>query len=253
MINIDNIVLWAVDPLKQLIEELYQSMVYTEMVSASTQILASEEFEQIVIERKTIDSIFNYDKIYSMIEKAKAEKESNFKLLLRHSLVTQFAYLEAGIKRLITAIFLHQPELFNNELVGKIKIELVEYKRLTEQERADYFFNKYEEHFGKEKYGWKRFERLLEPVGLNGDTDENIRDAITEHGQVRNLILHKNGVADIDFNRQCYHLGYSIGDEISISLEQFNRYIVADVAYCRIILERISQSYIGPLLPGTEV
>ncbi|WP_328661550.1 hypothetical protein [Nocardia salmonicida] len=61
--------------------------------------------------------------------------------------------------------------------------------------------------------GIGRFERLLEPVKLDGEVPREIKDAIYEAQQIRNVWAYRAGIADARFCDDCPKFPVSIGEK----------------------------------------
>jgi hypothetical protein len=77
------------------------------------------------------------------------------------------------------------------------------------------------------KVGVGAYESLLEPIGLGGHVPDRVRRTLLECQQVRNVIVHRNGVCDTRLVQACPWLGLKIGETISVHKRAFERYSTA--------------------------
>ncbi len=180
--------------------------------------------------------------------KAKKEIKNGFPFLMKQSIVMLYSQLETSIKHLIIQIFTIEGSLQHLKEINKIKISFSEYHNLNEVEKIEYFYKKFEENISTGmKYGVKRFEALLKPLALSGDIPEKLKNNISELSQVRNVIVHRNGVADkrfVDFFSSMQYntsMQYNIGDKIILNKEQFYKYNKSIYCYLIIISCRIGK------------
>jgi hypothetical protein len=77
------------------------------------------------------------------------------------------------------------------------------------------------------KPGVGRIEPLLDAVSLGGAVPDSVRRVVLELSQVRNLVVHKNGVVDRRFVDQCPWVRADVGGLLVIHADDLHRYGLA--------------------------
>jgi hypothetical protein len=84
-----------------------------------------------------------------------------------------------------------------------------------------------------------RFEEPLKVLGLGGFIDDTVRDAIFRLSQVRNVLVHRAGVADRRFIEQAVFATAKIGHEIPLTRKELSLYVLAIFLYVAEVGSRI--------------
>jgi len=71
------------------------------------------------------------------------------------------------------------------------------------------------------KIGVGRFESLLEAVGLGGAVPDSIKRTVLELSEIRNVLVHRDGVCDRRIGARCPWLNLKSGQQVAVSEEQF--------------------------------
>jgi hypothetical protein len=239
---------WAIDPLAMILGEFHLHLLYVKMTAAAIKLFASDEVEKIIDgipnNMPAKGSIYRELDIIEYQPAAVAEIENNYKNLVEQAVVGQFAYLESGIRRLIMAIYLNDQSQFVEERIKKISFSFIDIKNLSDLELSERFLRQLD-NLIVEPYGFQRFEKYLQVAGLDGlsmrnQIEKTYQRDITEHAQIRNLIVHKSGVVDSFFILQCPWLKVNVGEKIKLNLDDLNRYFMANAAYMKNLLRRIA-------------
>lgn len=94
------------------------------------------------------------------------------------------------------------------------------------------------------RYGFNRFEATLEPILGLSKTNKNIKTEIFKFSQIRNLLIHKNGVVDKKFKDLFKDAEQKIGSKISISNITMENCVDSIMTYAEDILDRIDENNI---------
>jgi hypothetical protein len=97
------------------------------------------------------------------------------------------------------------------------------------------------------KSGIGRFESVLNAVGMSGSVPPEVRDAILQLVEVRNAVVHRDGVADRRLVDKVPGLGFKVGETIQISRVEF---AIASTAAIWYILELRRRA--SAMFPGAE-
>jgi len=182
------------------------------------------------------------DRAKELVKFAEEERLNGFPLLHAHALTDLWSILEATIEDLLVANLLNEPETLGHETFSKIRIPLSEFQTLDEEERMRFVLSEFSRNQGAERRkGVERFEVLLEPFGLAGPVEDGVRKIIWEIQNVRNVLVHRAGVADRKFVQACPWLNLSVGDRVTINRESFDRYYHALSEYGTLLVFRIGE------------
>lgn len=179
---------------------------------------------------------------------AQDEVKNGFPLLHAQAVVSLWGGLETLIKSFLANWLAKEPKAMLVSQVQKLKVRVSEYESLDNEERCSYILDLLEREVKAPlKHGVTRFEVLLNVFGLGGNVKEEIRKNLYEIYQVRNVIVHRRSTVDTRFIKACPWLKYSIGDQLTVSHESFQRYKQAVMSYAALIMIRVG-SYFGKSL-----
>lgn len=170
---------------------------------------------------------------------AKTEIENDFPFLNSHSLMGIWGALEGMVEDLAVSWMQHNPSVLDEPKLAKIRLPLVEFQRMSDQDRLRFIVTEVQRDLGLElKSGATKFESLLTALGLGGSVDRKVRDAIFEAQNLRNIFAHRGGVADRRLVANCPQLHYKVGDPVKIGTENFVRMFFGIFTYGAIVLNR---------------
>lgn len=177
---------------------------------------------------KEIQSVLNY------------EASNGFPYLYSQATISLYTNLEAAIRDLVQNFFWYETILKQIKQFQVVKISYNDFIKLTSEERIFFLFDFYENSVAAGlKYGIERFESLLRPIGLSGEIDKSISNAIYELGQVRNNLVHNNGVVDKRLIEACPWLNLKIGERNSINVDKFENYRTNVMEYLMVVAKRV--------------
>jgi hypothetical protein len=175
-------------------------------------------------------------------EFAERERDRGFPLLYAHTTVAAWGALEAAITDFLVFWITEKPEVLKTEVFTGTKIPLAEFETLERDERMRLLVNELERSLRSQfKAGASRFEALLSAIELSGPMEEETRKDLYEMFHVRNVIVHRASIADRKFVEACPWLGYSIGDQLVVSSEDWERYRTATAGYLAKVGERAAK------------
>jgi hypothetical protein len=170
---------------------------------------------------------------------AESEIAKDFPLLHSHAVMGVWGALEAMVEDLAISWIEHNPSILSEPKIARIRIPLVEFQMMEQQDRLRFLVSELQRDLGAElKSGATRFESLLSALGLGGPLDKRIRDILFEAQNLRNIFAHRGGVADRRFIANCPQLHYVVGDTVTIDTPYFDRILRGLVMYSTIILNR---------------
>jgi hypothetical protein len=97
-----------------------------------------------------------------------------------------------------------------------------------------------------ERVGIGRYEGLLAEVGLGGSVDPEIRSAIHELVEIRNVLVHRGGRVDAQVVERGASCGWALGERVNVSHRLYRRWLVAVQGYVFVLVARTAR-----LVPGS--
>ncbi len=120
----------------------------------------------------------------------------------------------------------------NAEMLRSLKGPLIEFIEATKENQGTYLLGALKENVKANlKPGLAKFEAILEPFGLGGAVDPDVRRTLLEFSAVRNLIVHRNGKVDKQFLSTCPWLSINIGNKLVLTGELYHKYVSASMWY----------------------
>jgi hypothetical protein len=179
--------------------------------------------------------------------RAEGEVRRGFPLLHVLGCVWTWASVEALLEDVLVAVLTNDPALADTEQLRDLRIPWAVAAAGDPEALARSVYREVELRRGSTfKGGVTRFEGLLSVVGLGGAVPSDVRKTVFELGQVRNVILHRGGIADRAFVDQCPWMNIAAGTELRISHHRFEEYVFAVMHYVAIVRSRVSDRYSVP-------
>lgn len=177
-------------------------------------------------------------------ELAKREVETGFPVLHSQAVVNLWSLLEALIHDFLCAWLLNTPDALFVDAIRKLRVRLGEYEQLEKKDRISYIVELLEKELViGVKYGVPRFEMMLAPFKLGGTVSSALRRDILELGQVRNIIVHRGGIADQQFASTCPWMKLESGDELKVTHKMLSRYFHSVHDYAVILICRVGEHH----------
>ena len=171
---------------------------------------------------------------------AKAEAESGFPLVHAHAIVGMWGALEALIDEVVSCWLVHVPELLQQDAILRIRLPLARFHLLDEEDRMGLVINELKREAKTAfKPGVAGFEDVLSMIGLGGPVEEEDRRALLEMRVVRNLWVHRRGVADRRAVDACPWADFAIGQRVQITHPLYHRYHDAIQNYVLTLINRV--------------
>ena len=182
---------------------------------------------------------------------AQREVENDFQVLNSQALLAHWASLESFIKSFVASLLENEPRAREADGIRKLQVRLGEYLALEERDRYVYIAELLDRETGNPlRAGVTRFEDLLGVFGLSGQVEENVRKTLFELNNVRNVIVHKGGIADRRLVEACPWLGLNQGDVVKVRSADLSRYSLACVSYVTGLLRRLGEYWGIPKGPS---
>jgi hypothetical protein len=181
------------------------------------------------------------------------ETEKGFPFFYGLAAVSCWGSLEVFVEDVIALCLEKDLSLMSLEQVSKIKISLSKFQAMPQEQRTYYIIDTIERDIqSKYKRGVSRFESLLRVFGLGGEVDDDVKKNLLELSNVRNVLVHRSGVADERLVINCPWLGLKLGEATLVNKTMFSKYFTATTIYAAIVFRRVS-SHFGGSVDAIEI
>jgi hypothetical protein len=171
---------------------------------------------------------------------AKAEETSGYATTLNFATIFTWGALETAVRDMAVNWLTLVPEARNHDKLARLRIPLFEYDSLQSDERMRFVLNALENELNATfKPGIGKFESVLKEIGLRGAVKEAVKKPLFEMAAVRNVLVHKTGIADQRFVRACPWFGVKIGEPVLVSIERYAEYRKRVLQYASILTARV--------------
>jgi hypothetical protein len=234
----------ALDHIERLHQVLHLSMQGISMVrSVPNAIRILAEVDGKLEEEETTSQL---KRAHAAAELAHREVEGGFPLLHAQASISLWAALEATIKTFLAKWLFQQPEAIQAKQLQNLKVHLGQYESLDRQDRCDYTVELLERDLEAPlKHGVDRFESLLQVIELSGPVEEEHKKTLFELQQVRNVLMHRRGIADKKLATACPWLKIEVGKPITLDHQAYGRYAKAVDGYLAILIRRATKFFTG--------
>ncbi len=170
---------------------------------------------------------------------AEREIDKGFPLLHSQAVVSLWGSLEDLLRTFLAGWVANEPSAKQASSVQKLKITFGEYERMDDQERCFYLVELLEREIdSRHRQGVTRFESLLESFGLSGKVGKRTQKDIFEMYHVRNVLVHRRGLADRRLIESCPWLHLNMGQQVTASHDMYARYAGAAGDYVLELIQR---------------
>lgn len=220
----------------------------TTMIVFSTEFNEDREERDIKKCRDVIYEIFDDDEFVDEKADMISEKHHEYiKSMYRQGIVYLWTSLESFIKDLILELIKFDNSYLSSEELSNINIPMSEYFSFDSEDKIDYLADLiYEKTKSSRQRGINRFEGYLKAFDLDGPFNTNHKTNIFILHQIRNCVIHNDSIVDRKFYENCKQLGYDIGDEITISQEEYRKYERSVLAYIMEVFYRLNDHFGAP-------
>lgn len=113
--------------------------------------------------------------------------------------------------------------------------------RLTKRNQVNYLSEQYIISSTQSiKYGFNRFEGILKPLIGHSKLSKKHQDTLFKFAQVRNLLIHKNGIIDNQFKQLYKAHNFKVNQKINIDKLMLKDFYDCTIAYSSDILDRLA-------------
>lgn len=181
---------------------------------------------------------------------AQTEVDTDFPVLHGFVVIALWGGLERFTKDLVALWLRHRKDALRVPAVARLKVKLGEYLPLSHTEKARYLVELIEQDMASLlRRGVSRFESLLEPFSLGGPLPDGCAKTLFELQQVRNVVAHRNGIADRRLRSECPWLKVKLNQPVLISRQILDSYFESCMRYALTVFYRIGDAYGQDLRP----
>jgi len=171
---------------------------------------------------------------------ASREIKQGFPVLNAQATISIWASLEWLVRDLIVGLVANDPSSRRNDTVRKVRIRLSDYEELAGNEKYYYVVDQIERDLGASlKVGVDRFESLLAVFGLSGPVDKGVKATLFELSQIRNVLVHRGGVAGTRITQALPSRQLKLGERVVVGIKDYVRYMNAALDYENTLLGRL--------------
>lgn len=177
-------------------------------------------------------------KVQELEDLAAKEVASDLPLLHSAASVLIWGALEAAFRDFVVRWLLTYPSARLVPEFNNVRVRITEYESFSGEDKMRYLVGILERELAAAlKPGAGRFECLLKPFGIHPNVTSEQRRDLSELAAVRNVIVHRAGVADARLLELCPWLPLKIGEPVVVGRETFLRYIDATSSYAASLIE----------------
>ena len=170
------------------------------------------------------------------------ERKNGFPALHAHGVVSICAALDAMTINLCMERMRSRPHILMEKNFKNIKLPVACIHGMDDETRYELILEEVRNSTRSAlRRGVDAYESLLEQFGLSGVVERGMRDDIHEMLQVRNVLLHRGGIADRRFVDACPQFGVVIGDPVRVSADTYYRYGAGALHYVIALVERVKR------------
>lgn len=169
------------------------------------------------------------------------ELRQDFNTLKSQALISLCAAAEVFITDLVVNRLLHDNSLFKRPPWCDIKVTVGELAGLAPEDFGRFLVEAQKLKLNFEsKAGVDRFEKLLGAVGLGGPVTKELNEQVFELFNVRNVLIHRRGIADQKLLDACPKAGFKLNEALVITDKHYDLYWQAVTFYGGLVMERLT-------------
>ncbi len=177
-------------------------------------------------------------------ELAQREISSDFALLYALASISLWGSLESMVHDLVRGWICNRPEILSKSPWSNLKVRIGEYEALDTEQRAYYLVEMIDQSVsGPLKHGVSRFEALLATIGLDGSVPDELRRNLFELQQVRNVLVHRRGIADQRLCKSCPWMKLKSGQPVSVGHKAYDNYVTSVLKYVMELIYRTGEHF----------
>jgi len=237
---------WALDPFERLLGHMHQAAQLLDLSTRGISVLRAmpQALQALAKAKPPSDPAAaqaQLDFAQNEAQLAQTEVDAGFPLLHAQATISLWADLENALRTFLATWLSHEPTARGIEPIHKLRVCLGEYESMDSDERFYYIVDRLEQEIeSRNRRGVDRFESLLAAFGFQSPLDKRLKRDLLELYHVRNVLVHRRGVADRRLAEACPWLHLSAGQQITVSPESYRRYVDAVGAYVLELIVRVA-------------
>jgi hypothetical protein len=206
------------------------------------------------------------ERMEELLPLLEGERLSGFSFYFGLATIAIWSSLEAYVDDVLAKYIDIDESVLQRDAIRKIKVSIGEYVDTAPGTRGPFLISVLERELAASmKPGVGRFEALLDAVGLGGGVDDELRACILELACVRNVLVHRKGLADTRLSTNCPWLSFTPNESVRVSSAMMHMYQMATSLYgigiYRRVLSRLGEDTtrvdgfvesVGPLVKRTR-
>ncbi len=172
------------------------------------------------------------------------EVSSGFPILHSQQVVFLWGAIEAVVEDTLAAWLKNESSVGKEQRIRKIKVSLADFSAMNETERYYHLVSELRRELKpSHRSSIEVFESILHQFGLQGAMDSQLKRNLIELEYVRNILLHRRGIADSRFIEGCPWMTVKLGVALVPGKESVQRYTGAVLDYYELLLERVDRYF----------
>jgi hypothetical protein len=178
-------------------------------------------------------------------ELAQREVDNGFPIVRAQFVVALWGSMESFLDRFAAQWIINRPETLKSDPWCNLRVRIGEYEQCDSEQKAQFVVENLEQSLGSHlRQGVNRFETVISALGIVGNpASDDVKRAIFELQQVRNVIVHKQGVADRRTCTTCPWLNLTTGQRVQITNATCRMYYEGVMAYAVELIFRTSEFF----------
>jgi len=237
---------WALDPFERLLDHMQQAAQLLDLSTRGISVLRAmpQALQALAKAEPPSDAATaqaGLDRAQKAAELARTEVDTGFPLLHAQATISLWSDLENALRTFLATWLSHEPTASSIEPIQKLKVCLGEYESMDSDERCYYIVDRLEQEIeSRNRRGVDRFEALLAAFGFKSPLDKRVKRDLLELYHVRNVLVHRRGVADRRLVQACPWLHLSAGEQITVTPESYHKYLHAVGIYVLELIVRVA-------------
>ncbi|WP_339188967.1 hypothetical protein MKX33_03115 [Paenibacillus sp. FSL R5-0490] len=160
------------------------------------------------------------------------EIKNNYSYLYNLSSIRIWGIIETAVDDFVQHIIETDINVRNLETLKKVQGPLVDFINMSHSDQSLFLLDGLKQSIKANlKLGIGRFESILSSINHDGVVNELVRTILFELSQIRNVLVHKNGKADLRIIKNCPWLKLSSGMALHVTEKKFTKYKLAVMWY----------------------
>jgi hypothetical protein len=177
-------------------------------------------------------------------ELALQEVSMGFPVLHSQQVVFLWGAVEAAVEDTLAAWLANEKLLGKDHKLRKIKVSLADFNMMNVTERYYHLIAELRRELRtSHRSSMEVFESMLHQFGLSGPMGPHVKKSLIELEHVRNILLHRRGIADSRFLQACPWMPIAVGSTVVPDEESVMKYVGAVLDYYELLLGRINQYF----------